>query len=158
MSTKTLKIVRLVSRVSFGSLIAIFLGGIFSTTLSGLLDWVSVPLFFVSLIAELAYQFFSGVSDRKITKKKLHKFIDLPVGNYKIRDRESNTELGTLTNVEIDYLRKKFLQNGMDDNDFYFNSMTFELFKKEEKPPVELNEKLDAILKLKDPVEITWSK
>ncbi|MDH4162755.1 MAG: hypothetical protein OEW15_08695 [Nitrospirota bacterium] len=158
MTPKTLKTLRIVSRVSFGSLIAIFLGGIFSTALSGLLDWVAVPLFLLSLLAELAYQFFSGVSERKGAKKKLDKFIDLPAGDYRVKDKENNAELGTLTNDEINYLRKKFLQNGMDDNDFYFNSMTFELFKKEEKPPAELIRKLDAILKLKDPVEITWSK
>jgi hypothetical protein len=158
MNIKTLKILRAVSRISFGALIAIFLGGIFSVKLSNLLDRVSVPLFVTALITEIAYQLFSGISDRTSTNKKLHAFRTLPHGNYKIIEKGSSLDLGTLTNDEIDYLRKKFLQNGMDDNDFYFNSMTFGLFKKKENPSSELTNKIEAILKLKDPVEISWLK
>jgi hypothetical protein len=152
-----LKILRTISRWSFGALIALFLSSIFIVKLRDVLVSVFIFLFFTSVISELAYQLFSGISERKSAKKKLRKFNTLPVGNYKIRDKDSNTDLGSFTNDEIDYLRKKFLENGMDDNDFYFDSMTFELFK-EENPPAELKEKLETILKLKDPVEIAWSK
>ncbi|HAD03141.1 MAG: hypothetical protein A2005_01055 [Desulfuromonadales bacterium GWC2_61_20] len=152
-----LKILRTISTWSFGALIALFMSSIFVIKLRDLLVNVFPLLFFTSLITELAYQLFSGIHERRFAKKKLRKLNTLPIGNYKITDKVSNADLGSFTNDEIDYLRKKFLENGMDDNGFYFDRLTFELFK-EENPPAELKDKIETILKLKDPVEIAWSK
>ncbi len=152
-----LKILRAISKISFVALAAIFIGAIFIVKLRTVLEKTFIFLFLSSIIFEVAYQLLSGITDWRAAQKKLHKYNKLPPGNYKIRDKDSHLELGVFTDDEIDYLRKLFLNNGMDDNEFYFDSMTFEFFKKE-KPPAGLKEKIQAILKLKDPVEIVWNK
>ena len=45
----------------------------------------------------------------------------------------------------------------MDDNEFYVDSVTIQLFRKEN-PPEELFKKLEGMLQVSDPVEIVWQK
>jgi hypothetical protein len=113
-------------------------------------------LFFTALISEFLYHFLSGIRDTRKIKSKHQPFKNLQTGFYKIIDIKTNTELGKLSNENIDFLRKRFLEQNMDDNDFYFLPETLKMFLKEEKPNKELTQFLNIAIKEKNEIELHW--
>lgn len=151
------KIFQIISKVAFVFFVILFVSAIFIKNQRVFIGEVLIVLFFIVLILEGVYQSASGLEEVKISQKKKKEFKKLPKGNYKIKDKDSNDDLGILTAEEINYLREKFLDNGMDDNNFYFDSKTLELFENEN-PPQQLHDKIKKMLKMKEQIEIVWEK
>lgn len=85
-------------------------------------------------------------------------FTCLPAGFYQMTDKLTNTALGTLSQENVDFLRKKFLEQDMSDNDFYFLEETLEAFLEEEKPGQELTAFLNNAIKDRSEIELHWDK
>jgi len=115
-----------------------------------------VLFFFTAVISEVLYQVLSGIIEAKETKLKKSRFAHLPTGSCAVRDARTNTGIGTLSNENVDFLRKRFLEQGMDDNDFYFLPETLEMFLKEEKPGKELAEFLNQAMMGRNEIELHW--
>lgn len=150
-----LDILPIITRMAFWSYIAIFISAIFFNPLKKYI-LPGLSLLVIAVISEVLYQLISGFQDTKNVKTKRNKFISLASGNYKIIETKSNAQLGTLSNKNVDFLRSRFLNQGMDDNDFYFLSEILEVFIKEEKPNKELIEFLNNAIKNKTEIELHW--
>ena len=87
---------------------------------------------------------------------KMSTFSYLPLGFYNMSDRLTNTPLGRLSQENVDFLRKKFLEQDMSDNDFYFLEETLEAFLEEEKPGKELTDFLNHAMKDRSEMELHW--
>lgn len=148
---------QLISRIAFCAFILLFLSTMFIQSLRPLLHGkIPIILFFTALIFECIYQLYSGIKAREKTKKKIRNFKNVPNGSYLIKDKKSNLNLNTLSAAEINFLRKKFIDNGMEDNDFYFEEISLDMFIKEEKPDKKLEEFLRNALKGKHSIELHW--
>jgi hypothetical protein len=151
-----LKILQIISRTALAALIGIFIISIFFKPFSKIIFSSGGYLFFTAILSEVLYQVLSGRNEAKIIKSKKSAFIHLPSGLYKIVDRKTNASLGELSRENVDFLRKRFLKQAMDDNDFCFLSETIEMFLEEEKPNKELSEFLINAMKNKNEVELHW--
>ena len=156
MEKMNLKILQLISRIVFCSLIGILVIAIFSEPMSKILVVSGGWLFFTALIFEILYQILSGIKESKKIKQKKNTFKKLSTGSYKVKDNKANTCLGELSSENIDFLRCRFLGQGMDDNDFYFLSETLEMFLEEEQPNKELEEFLNNAMNSKNEIELHW--
>ncbi len=86
----------------------------------------------------------------------LHK--QAPGTVLKIKDKKSGVDLGEMKVEHVLFLANEFDKNGMDSNAFYFDEMTFELFKNQYKQQKELLLIIQEILNVKNEVEIFWNK
>jgi hypothetical protein len=150
-----LDILPIITRISFWLYIAIFMGAIFFKPLKKYI-LPGLSLLLIAFISEFIYQLITGFSEAKKIKTKKRQFKPLPAGQYEIKETKTSAALGTLSNENLDFLRKKFLEQGMDDNDFYFLSETLEMFFKEEKPNKELTDFLNTAMKNRDEIELHW--
>jgi len=145
----------IITRLAFWSYVALFLCAIF---ISPLKKYIVPGLFLlvIAVVSDVFYQLITGIIEANKTKSKKCKFKPSPVGQYTIKETKTNTDLGTISNEELDYLRKRFLEQGMDDNDFYFLSEILEIFLKEEKPNKELSIFLINAIKNKNEIMLHW--
>jgi hypothetical protein len=124
--------------------------------ISKILIACGIWLFCGALIFEVIYQILTGRIETVRTRSKLKGFTSLPNGNYKIIDKVTKDDLGELSNESLDFLRKRFLEQGMDDNNFYFLAEVMEMFVEKEKPNKELTAFLKKAVKNKNEVELHW--
>ncbi len=157
MKKNKIKIFQFISRIAFLAFIILFFSAIFIKSLRPLLNGgIPVALFFIALTFECIYQLSSGFKIRKKREKEKRDFKNVPDGNYSIKDKKLNSDIGTLSASGINFLRKKFVDNGMEENDFYFDEITLDMFIKEEKPDKGLVEFLKNSLRGKDSMELHW--
>ncbi len=152
MKDDKLKFLQIISRIAFAAFILLFISALFIKPPVILF----VAFFFTALISEALYHLLSGRIDAKKVKSKKQLFKNLQTGFSKIKDNKSDNNLGELSNVNIDFMRRRFLEQGMDDNNFYFLPETLEMFLKEEKPNKELTDFLNNAIKNKTEIELHW--
>ncbi len=100
----------------------------------------------------------SSLKESAIIKQKRKQFEPLPEGFYTITDALTREGIGKLSNTHVDFLRKKFLEQGMDDNSFYFLSEIVEMFIDAENPDEELADFLRQSIEGKDVMELFWER
>ncbi len=93
-----------------------------------------------------------------IINQKIKQFEYLPEGLYTITDVLTEQEVGTLSNIHVDFLRKKFLEQGMDDNYFYFLPELLEMFIDAEDPDEKLADFLRQSIEGKEDIELFWQR
>ena len=81
-----------------------------------------------------------------------------PGGLAKVSDNYTGASLGTLKNDQIKFLIDKFIEYGMEDNDFYFLSEGLEMFIHTEKPDPQLEKFLKDAMNGKTEMELHWEK
>jgi hypothetical protein len=156
MNNTNIKILRIISRTAFWSLIGIIVLSIFFKPLIKIISFYGILLFCTAVVFEVLYHIISNKIEAKIINDKRREFIHLTSDFYNIADKKTGFNLGKLSRENVDFLRKKFLEQNMDDNDFYFLSETLELFLKEEKPGKELSDFLKNAMKDKNELELHW--
>ncbi|MBN1474126.1 MAG: hypothetical protein JW914_05895 [Syntrophaceae bacterium] len=154
MKIDQINVLKIISRASFGLFISVLVSALFIPPKYELLTL----LFCAAVIFEILYQSLSGVKEAKAIKLKKENYSKLPAGFYRITDKNSGECFGELSAENVDFLRMKFIEQGMEDNDFYFMRETLELFIEEEKPNKELVGFLENALKGKDEIELNWKK
>ncbi|HES59133.1 MAG TPA: hypothetical protein ENO18_01770 [Caldithrix sp.] len=154
MKTDKTNILKIISRVSFGLFILVLVSAAVIPPQKELL----ILLFCAAVIFEILYQSLSGIKEAREIKLKKENYSKLPAGIYKITDKNSGQYLGELSTENVDFLRKKFLEQGMAENDFYFMPETLELFIKEEKPNMELEGFLKNCIQGKEEIELHWNQ
>ncbi len=100
----------------------------------------------------------SGLKESAIIRQKIKQFEYLPEGLYTITDALTEQKIGQLSNIHVDFLRKKFLEQGMDDNYFYFLSEIVEMFIDTENPDEVLAKFLRQSIEGKDVIELFWER
>lgn len=154
MKIDKINVLKIISRASFGLFILVLVSALFIPPKYDLL----ILLFCAAVIFEILYQALSGIKEAKEIKLKKENYSILAEGIYRITDKNSGEHLGELSAENVDFLRKKFLGQGMADNNFYFMPETLDLFIKEEKPNMELDGFLKNCIKGKEEIELHWNK
>ena len=74
-----------------------------------------------------------------------------------LKDKETGAPVGTITDEQFEFMMDQLVEEFEEDNDYYINQATLELFE-EEGADVELLEVLKRALGPREEMEIRWSK
>lgn len=156
MNQTILKILRAISHTAFWAVLGMILLAIFVKPWTIMLIKWSGVLFIIATVFSVLYEFINHRLEMKQINARMSGFTYLPAGFYQMTDKLTNTALGTLSQENVDFLRKKFLEQDMSDNDFYFLEETLEAFLEEEKPGQELTAFLNNAIKDRSEIELHW--
>jgi hypothetical protein len=149
-------LLHLTTQGAFGAFIALFLCAIFIHPPKQLFMTGLTSLFIIAVVSALVHQFLTNREESRTLKNKKANFTPLPIGEYEITDTTTGAAVGKLSNENVDFLRQRFLKQGMDDNDFYFLQEIMDVFIQEEQPDLELAEFLKGAMAGKNEMELRW--